>query len=250
VSEALACLTVHAERLERDDVWRSVAKALDALERHDVRATFFVHPFQAIRADIDIGERIRELAARGHEIGQHTHFYATYDDGDGRVRKETRADAATVERCGDRDLAYLVAAGTKPAGFVSGGWAMSPDVMAWLEARGFGYDCSFRTYVPATVPHTTDVVSGPRRIGSVVEIPTTSTLRDEVRRFRLARSASVGDVRYHLSYLHDDDLLARLKHLAATRLRRWSLGGVRHVTAGEVAEWARDSLGAEARHER
>jgi peptidoglycan/xylan/chitin deacetylase (PgdA/CDA1 family) len=146
VTETYACLTVHAERHERDPVWDAVRRALDRIESRGVRVTFFVHPFRAIRAEIDIADRIRELAERGHEIAQHTHFYAEHDETVAGVRKRTHLAPTVIESSLARDRDYLVDAGFTPPGFVSGGWAIHTAIFEWLDAHGYSYDCSYRTY--------------------------------------------------------------------------------------------------------
>jgi peptidoglycan/xylan/chitin deacetylase (PgdA/CDA1 family) len=241
VRETYACLTVHAERLERDPVWDAVRRALDRIEPHGVHVTFFVHPFGAIRAEIDIADRIKELAERGHEIAQHTHFYAEYDETEAGVRKRTDLAPTVIESSLARDRDYLLEAGFTPRGFVSGGWAIHTAIFEWLEAHGYSYDCSYRTYrLPYESGHSRDGydVDGPFRMGSLLEVPTSSSLKDEVMAAPWAGSGAVavGDVKYRLSYLHDDDLLERRKFLSLTRLRGLRLGGrVRHVTADALA---------------
>lgn len=237
-----ACLAVHAESLERDSVWDAVRRALDRIEPRGVRVTFFVHPFTAIRAAIDIADRIGELAQHGHEIAQHTHFYAEYEETAKGIRKRTDLDAEVIDRCLARDHDYLVSVGFTPRGFVSGGWAIVPEIVEWLQAHGFAYDCSYRTYrLPYESEHARsgDDAAGPFRKGPLLEVPTSATLPMEVRGPLPGGTGPivVGDVRYRLSYLHDADLLERRKFLSLTRLRGLMLGrNVRHVTAGELAQ--------------
>ena len=141
----LRAFVLHAERLHVAPVWRRTSALLSRLERYEARATLFVHPYEAIEAGVDIGPRIRELLARGHEIAQHTHFYEERDSGtSGKPR--TDLDPRNIGRCLDRDLANLRAMGADPNGFTSGGWAVQPTVETWLADNGFGYDCSFRSF--------------------------------------------------------------------------------------------------------
>ena len=240
--ETYACLTMHAERLERDPVWDALRRALDRIEPHGVHITFFVHPFEAIRAEIDITDRMKELAERGHEIAQHTHFYAEYAASVAAIGKHTDLGPEVVDHCLTRDRDYLVEAGFTPRGFVPGGWAIDTAIFEWLGAHGYSYDCSYRTYrLPYKSRHARDGddVAGPFRMGPLLEVPTSSSLKDEVLAAPWAgsKAVAVADVKYRLSYLHDDDLLLRRKFLSLTRLRRLRLGGrVRHVTAGALAE--------------
>jgi peptidoglycan/xylan/chitin deacetylase (PgdA/CDA1 family) len=234
-------LTVHAERLERDPVWDAVRRALDQIEPRGVRVTFFVHPFKAIRAEIDIADRIKELAERGHEIAQHTHFYAEYDETSAGIHKRTDLSPEVVEGCLSRDRNYLRGAGFDPRGFVSGGWAIAPTIYAWLQNNGFIYDCSYRTYV---LPYESedaragDDARGPFWIGSVLELPTTASLRSEASAVLRggANRVPVDGLEYTLSYLHDYDLTDRAKFIALTRLRPIAMRGrIAHVKASEMA---------------
>ena len=115
-------LVLHAERLERDDVWAAVSDALGALERRDGRATLFVHPCSAIVAGADLGDRIRALLGRGHEVAQHTHFYAS---GLYVGRPADDLSEVNVLACLERDRDYLLRSGADPRGFTAGAWRES-----------------------------------------------------------------------------------------------------------------------------
>ena len=70
-----SALAFHAEKLHDDRVWRRVQPVARWMSARGIRATFFVYPFRAQVANRDITQRVQALAALGHEIGQHTHFY-------------------------------------------------------------------------------------------------------------------------------------------------------------------------------
>ena len=172
-----ASLTMHAERLQRDHVWDVVSATLAALERHGMHATVFVHPWEAILAGADLGPRLRELADRGHEIGQHTHYYSVSA---GRTVTNRDLSPSRIRACLDRDFGYLEQAGLRPRGYVSGGWAIHDEIYTWLRERGFDYDCSYRTYeLGYRNPNATqgDRASGPFPSGGVLVIPTTGSAR-------------------------------------------------------------------------
>ena len=116
----LGCLTLHAERMEVDRVWINIDRLLRNLERAGGRATVFVHPFSAIEAGVDLGPRIQNLLGRGHEIAQHTHYYAPRAPG-ATTKPVDRMDPENVVRCLDRDLRYLREAGVDSRGYVAGG---------------------------------------------------------------------------------------------------------------------------------
>ena len=107
-------------------------RVLDLLDRHGVTATFFVLGWTAERHP----DVVREIAARGHEIGCHSHahprvFTLTAD--------EFRADC-------ERALAALARAGCgRPAGYRAPSFSITPPVHGYLEvlrALGFSYDSS------------------------------------------------------------------------------------------------------------
>ena len=69
-------LVFHAERLHDDPVWGRVLPIATALAESGIRLTFFVFPYRAEAVGADLTPRVRELRELGHEIAQHTHFYA------------------------------------------------------------------------------------------------------------------------------------------------------------------------------
>lgn len=244
----LLSVTMHAEHLERDDVWMRVSSTARDLGRRRIPITFFVHPFHAIRAGFDLRPRLEQLLVGGHEIGQHTHYYGRYEETPAGVRKETSLDPDTVERCLDRDHAYLRTAGITPAGYVSGGWAIPDGLFGWLRERAFAYDCSFRSYRlpyanPASLPG--DDATVPFRVDGLLEIPTTARMSAwlRARATGSARSLTAGRVRYELVYLHDTDLLHGPKRAMLRRLVPLLVRRRRPVAVGELASIVADELG-------
>ena len=69
-------LVFHAEKLHEDAVWGRVLPIAEALAEDGIRLTFFVFPYRAEVVGADLTPRVRELDGLGHEIAQHTHFYA------------------------------------------------------------------------------------------------------------------------------------------------------------------------------
>jgi len=243
--ERLHCFVFHAERLNRDPVWERTVRILDELEAAGGRGTMFVHPYEAIQAGFDLSSRISELLERGHEIAQHTHFYAPKDPGDtGKPPSDTSPE--NVRRCLDRDRTELIRCGAHPRGFTSGQWAIDDTASAWLAENGFLYDCSYRSFdlryenpAAARGGALLPVLAGP-----VVRLPTTVTLRDAAAGLRRRPGVvKLGDLRYELVYAHDYDLVLPMREFASRRtIRTWSRRPGRWVTAAEVAEIARDRL--------
>lgn len=243
---ALLCAAMHAEHLQRDDVWAAVTRFAAAFERRRLSLTLFVHPFHAIRAGFDLTSRLAELRERGHEIGQHTHYYARFEESADGVRKQTSLDAGTIVRCLDRDHAYLREAGIEPTGYVSGGWAIRDEIFAWLADHGFRYDCSFRSYrLPYSNPDAVagDDAEGPFRMDGVLEIPTTAAMSSWMWRRTARREVAAGGMRYRLVYLHDTDLIGRAKGLVFRRVAPLFAGSSRSVTGAELASAVAHELG-------
>lgn len=223
-TEALRCLSIHAERLEDEVVWFRTCALLERIQRCGGRATLFVHPSSAIERGLDLGPRLRELSEQGHEVAQHTHFYEP-------VIKPGRKPASiftaeNVRRCLDRDFAYLTAAGTPPKGFVAGGWAITPEAGRWLQEHSFQYDSSVRAFdLKYQNPQAAsgDSWDAPSRVGGVIMLPTTHTLRDAF----LGPSSPLvrSPIPYTLGYLHDYDLVHRSRVLASrVMILRWKRG--------------------------
>lgn len=228
------CLTMHAERLEVDRVWSHTDALLRRLERRGGRATLFVHPFSAIEAGADLGPKLRSLVERGHEIGQHTHYYAPRSPGS-TGKPASQLDPDNVVRCLNRDLDYLLASGAVPRGYVAGGWGMNGIADGWLRERAFSYDASVRSFSlrydnPETVAG--DGWQRPLATDGLVHLPTTTPV---TRSFRRENGAlPFGACSYDMAYIHDYDLL-RLRARVAARLMLASWGSGPWKTAAEIA---------------
>jgi polysaccharide deacetylase family protein (PEP-CTERM system associated) len=118
--------------LEESRVEKGTLRCLDLLDRHGVKATFFVLGWTAERHP----DVVAEIARRGHEIGCHSYahpevFKLTPDE----FRDDCR-----------RALAALAAAGvTEVAGYRAPSFSITPpvhDYLAILQELGFRYDCS------------------------------------------------------------------------------------------------------------
>jgi polysaccharide deacetylase len=223
------CVSLHAERLERDDVWCRTDAFLHRLERRGGRATVFVHPRSAIAAGVELRPRIGALLDRGHEIGQHTHFYVE-DAAAGKP--QTDLSPENVRRCLDRDHRYLTDAGADPRGFVAGAWAIVGEVTPWLRDHGFTYDASVRAFplsYDSGAASPGDGWTAARIEQGIVCLPTTSPVSRAVRGH--APRAQVADTDYELLYLHDYDLMRARTRAAAvglfltSRRARWTTAG-------------------------
>jgi predicted deacetylase len=242
VRDVLRCFTFHAERLERPDVWDRTRRVLDVLDGKRIRATLFVHPFSALQSGADLAPAIAELLQRGHEVAQHTHFYA--EPKDPNTKPESDLSPANVRRRLDQDLADLRRCGADPKGFVPGGWAMSPDALAWLGENDFRYDAGVRNFPLRYTSPPAEAGEGwshpKREANGVLRMPTTAPVTHAA--LGGANPAGTDDLRFDVVYLHDYDLLA-LRARAAVRvlLARWGSKG--WTTAGNLAARIGDGAG-------
>jgi len=234
-------LAFHAEKLHDESVWKRVEKVASWTMRQGMRLTFFVYPFRAQVVGKDIAERVRVLAALGHEIGQHTHFYAgTKIDKPDKVNDLSQAN---IMYCLRRDFETLRSMGVQPQGFTAGVWIVNEAVWDTLIELGFAYDCSTRFQVVKTsnspyhrwakMPQLYT-----NSMGRLLCLPTTCSLGEW---FKWGRKViSEGPVPYQLIYLHDYDLLKARNYLLLwffLIINRRS----RFVEAGTLAELIRSS---------
>ena len=105
-----------------------VPRILELLDRHGVRATFFV-PGHTVESFPRATESILE---RGHEIGHHSYAHV---DPSGQSRDEELADL-------ERALEVLGRIGVRPHGYRSPSADLSESTLELVEAHGFVYDSS------------------------------------------------------------------------------------------------------------
>ena len=104
-------------------------RILDLLDRHGIQASFFTPGFVAERHP----DLMREIIARGHELGHHGYLHERPDF----VSEEEE------ERIMIRGLEALEAiTGVRPRGYRSPAWELKPSSPALLKRYGFRYDSS------------------------------------------------------------------------------------------------------------
>jgi peptidoglycan-N-acetylglucosamine deacetylase len=108
-----------------------VPRVLDLLERHGVRATFFV-PGHTVES---FPQESASILERGHEIAHHSYAHV---DPSGQTREEEAADM-------ERALGVLDRLGVKPLGYRSPSADLSDSTLELVEAYGFVYDSSLMT---------------------------------------------------------------------------------------------------------
>jgi peptidoglycan/xylan/chitin deacetylase (PgdA/CDA1 family) len=119
-------LTTRSER--RFGVTRGLPRILDLLDSLEARATFYVPGETAQRHP----DAIREVVARGHEVGHHGHSHLD--------EHELSADESRREI--ELGLAALDAVDVVPKGYRSPSWELTPTTLGLLHEHGFAYDSS------------------------------------------------------------------------------------------------------------
>src|SRR5262249_26182 len=209
-------LAFHAEKLYDGHVWKRVRKVADWMAHRGIESTFFVYPFRAQVAKTDISEHVWTLTALGHEIGQHTHFYAgTKISGHGKVNDFSERN---IKHCLGRDFKTLCQMGVSPKGFTAGAWMINESVLDALLDLGFIYDCSSHFPAPtriADLPYrrwskTPQLYTNPR--GSLLSLPTVCSLGEWFKWGWRVKSDEVPP--YQIVYVHDYDLLSPRNYLS------------------------------------
>ena len=108
-----------------------VPRVLEALERHDLRATFFVpgHTVESFPLET------ASILERGHELAHHSYAHV---DPSQQSRDEEAADM-------ERALAVLERIGVRPLGYRSPSADLSDSTLELVEEHGFVYDSSLMT---------------------------------------------------------------------------------------------------------
>jgi peptidoglycan/xylan/chitin deacetylase (PgdA/CDA1 family) len=143
-----------------------VHRILDTLDRYDIKATFFTPGYTAD----SFPDAVREIVARGHELGHHGYLHES-------------PTAYLGDRQGELDMyqrgldALERVAGVRPTGYRSPGWDLTEHSIELLSGLGFRYDSSlaaddYSPYYARTGDELgleTGYVFGPE--SDVVEIP-------------------------------------------------------------------------------
>lgn len=123
-----------------DAAWKSfpsylnllVPRVLDTLDRLGLRITFFlVGQDAALPEHADV---FREIARRGHEIGNHSHYHEPWMHQ--RSERAIESELATAEESIEK------ATGQRPRGFRGPGFTRSESILQTLVRRGYRYDAS------------------------------------------------------------------------------------------------------------
>jgi peptidoglycan/xylan/chitin deacetylase (PgdA/CDA1 family) len=107
----------------------AVPLILELLERHGLKATFFVPGRVGERHP----ERVREIVAAGHEVGLHGY---THRSPAALSREDEEAELVRARR-------ILEDLGAQPAGYRSPSWEFSEHTVGLLSAHGLTYSSNF-----------------------------------------------------------------------------------------------------------
>jgi peptidoglycan/xylan/chitin deacetylase (PgdA/CDA1 family) len=109
-----------------------VPRALDLLDRHGLRITWFIVGQDA--AFEKNHATLRAIAQRGHEIGNHSFHHEPW--------LHLYDAAALEEEIARAETAIETATGMRPVGFRGPGYSVTPAVVDVLVRRGYRYDAS------------------------------------------------------------------------------------------------------------
>jgi len=121
---------IHSDPLRAITYERVLPRFLELLDRHQLKATFFV-----IGRDVPPHAALfKAIADAGHELANHTMTHPKQ-----LVRLSPDALAREIRECG---CAIKTATGVTPTGFRAPGYTVSPAVLAALREAGYTYDSS------------------------------------------------------------------------------------------------------------
>jgi peptidoglycan/xylan/chitin deacetylase (PgdA/CDA1 family) len=145
-------------------------RILALLKKHQVPATFFVPAHTAV----SFPEEVRAIVAAGHEVACHGFVHEspvnlTYDQ---EIDLLARSEAVLEK-----------AIGSRPTGYRSPAWDLSPHTIDILEQRGYLYDSSlmaddFRPYRPRRGDVVTEEGFAPGKECGLIEFPVAWELDD------------------------------------------------------------------------
>jgi hypothetical protein len=148
---------------------------LDALDASGLKATFFVNVYETDRQPRGVVEGVvREIAARGHEVGLHSHPSPSLEFYRRPLFRLSRQQQADILRWGVDLIDRWT--GLPPVSFRAGGYAIDDHTFAALEEAGIAIDssCFFPSENNRQERFTVNAVAAR---GSIVEAPVTTVLQ-------------------------------------------------------------------------
>jgi hypothetical protein len=184
---------------------------LEKLNRHGLRACFFVDPMPALLYGIEPIRRIvAPILAAGQEVQLHLHaqWEAVAKGRDPGGIEITSFDRAEQKRLIALARDLLVEAGAPmPTAFRGGSYAANADTLAVLADLGFAWDSSHNGSHhprPSRIPLSPESIA-PIRVGGIVEVP-------------VAQISGRGDLRHlQICAVSNAEMAAALDHAARHR---------------------------------
>jgi peptidoglycan/xylan/chitin deacetylase (PgdA/CDA1 family) len=210
---------------------------LEALERHRLSATFFV---EAINCEL-YPDAVREIAARGHEVGHHGWRHETWSELDGE------GERAALER----GAAAFAALGLRPRGFRPPGGGLTPRSPALLRESGFhwcspaGQDAAIDDGL-AIIPFDWDLVDAYHLMGSFAPLraargdPEAAVPPGALAAYlerRVNTATGLGTLILHPFLMLDDAWAAGVSRLLATIAANARAGRTWVVPGNVFADW-------------
>lgn len=148
---------------------------LDELDARKVRATFFINVYECERQPPGVIESVtREIHARGHEVGLHSHQSPNLAFFDRPLFRLSLEEQLYVLQWGADRLQQWT--GTPVTSFRAGGYVLNEATFEAMSRVGIQIDSSCCFWSPNNhVQHQS--VNSVHRRGSVVEVPVTAVLR-------------------------------------------------------------------------
>ncbi|HEX6665096.1 MAG TPA: polysaccharide deacetylase family protein [Solirubrobacterales bacterium] len=148
---------------------------LDRLDAHGMKATLFVNVYEKDRQPSGVVEGVvREIVARGHEVGLHSHPVPELELYRRPLIRLSRSAQVDILRWGVELIDRWT--GRPPVSFRAGGYALNDDTFAAMEEVGIAIDssCFFPSPNNCHAPFTVNAVAAR---GPIVEVPVTTVLR-------------------------------------------------------------------------
>lgn len=150
---------------------------LDQLDARGMKATLFVNVYEKDRQPAGVVEEVvREIAARGHEVGLHTHPAPGLEFYPRPLLHLPRAKQVEILRWGCEWIDRWT--GAPPVSFRAGGYALDGRTFEALEDVGIAVDssCFFPSANNRLERFTVNAVA---RRGELIEVPVTTVMRVE-----------------------------------------------------------------------
>jgi len=150
---------------------------LDEFDSLALKGTFFVNVYEKDRQPAgEVEQVVREIAARGHEVGLHTHPSPTLDFYRRPLFRLSLPAQVEVLRWGVDLIEKWT--GERPTSFRAGGYALNDDTLVALQEVGIAIDSS--CFFPSPNNHNTRrTVNAAVAAGGPIEVPITTVLRTD-----------------------------------------------------------------------